>query len=142
MVNNLSPSYLSSLVPQPMNAVSAYNLRNLNNIQNVPARSNYYYNSFLPSTIRDWNSLPLGTRNSESLASFKRKLNSRITRTFVPKYHYTGNRKLQVLHTRLRTNFSSLNHDLFLKNITDSTLYRCAGYRKCRTFFHVIPTIP
>ena len=142
MVNNLSPSYLSSLVPQLVNAVSAYNLRNSNNIQKVPARSNYYYNSFLPSTIRDWNSLPLDTRNSEFLASFKRKLNSRITRTFVPKYYYTGNRKLQVLHTRLRTNCSSLNHDLFLKNITDSPLCRCGGYRKCRTFFHVMPTIP
>ena len=139
MVNNLSPSYLSSLVPQPVNAVSAYNLRNSNNIQNVPARSNYYYNSFLPSTIRDWNSLPVDTRNSESLASFKRKLNSRITRTFVPKYYYTGNRKLQVLHTRLRTNCSSLNHDLFLKNITDSPLCRCGGIENVEHFFMSCP---
>ena len=139
MVNNLSPSYLSSLVPQPVNAVSAYNLRNSNDIQNVPARSNYYYNSFLPSTIRDWNSLPLDTRNSESLASFKRKLNSRITRTFVPKYYYTGNRKLQVLHTRLRTNCSSLNHDLFLKNITDSPLCRCGGIECVEHFFMSCP---
>ena len=141
MVNNLSPSYLPSIVPQPVNAVSAYNLRNSNNIQNVPARSNYYYNSFLPSTIRDWNSLPLDTRNSESLASFKRKLNSRITRTFVPKFYYTGNRKLQVLLTRLRTNCSSLNHDLFLKNITDSPLCRCGGIENVEHFFHVMPTI-
>ena len=139
MVNNLSPSYLSSLVPQPVNAVSAYNLRNSNNIQNVPARSNYYYNSFLPSAIRDWNSLPLDTRNSESLASFKRKLNSRITRTFVPKYYYTGNRKSQVLHTRLRTNCSSLNHDLFLKNITDSPLCRCGGIENVEHFFMSCP---
>ena len=139
MVNNLSPSYLSSLVPQPVNAVSAYNLRNSNNIPNVTARSNYYYNSFLPSTIRDWNSLPLDTRNSESLASFKRKLNSSFTRTFVPKYYYTGNRKLQILHTRLRTNCSSLNHDLFLKNITDSPLCRCGGIENVEHFFMSCP---
>ena len=38
-----------------------------------------------------------------------------------------GNRKLQILHTRLRTKCSSLNHDLFLKHITESPLCRCGA---------------
>ena len=42
----------------------------------------------------------------------------------VPKYYHTGNRKLQILHARLRTKCSSLNHDLFLKRITESPLCR------------------
>ena len=111
MVNNFTPSYLSSLVPQPVNAASAYNLHNQNNIQSIATRTNYYFNSFLPSTIREWNSIPLDTRNSGSIETFKRKLNRDVT--CVPKYYFDGNRKLQVLHSRLRTNCSSLNHDLF-----------------------------
>ena len=79
MVNNFTPSYLSSLVPQPVNAASAYNLRNQNNIQSIATRTNYYFNSFLPSTIREWNSIPLDTRNSGSIETFKRKLNRDVT---------------------------------------------------------------
>ena len=33
--------------------------------------------SFLPSAIREWNNLPLDVRTSESLYSFKRRLNDR-----------------------------------------------------------------
>ena len=111
MVKGLLPPYLSSLLPLPVNRVSSYNLRNSNDIQTIPARTNLYYTSFLPSAIREWNSLPLDIRNSDSLYSFNRNLNNRDR--FVPKYYYSGNRKLQILHTRLRTGRSSLNQDLF-----------------------------
>ena len=47
MVNGLSPPYLLSLIPLPVNRVSSYNLRNSNDIQTIPARTNLYYNSFL-----------------------------------------------------------------------------------------------
>ena len=99
--SNLSPSYLSSLVPQPVNAASAYNLRN----QKIFKACSHVL------TIRDWSNIPLDTRNSGSIETFKRKLNHDAT--YVPKYYFTGNRKLQVLHTRLRTNCSSLHHDRF-----------------------------
>ena len=46
-------------------------------------------------------------------------------REHTPKYFYTGNRKAQILHTRLRTNCSSLNLDLFLKNIADTPHCNC-----------------
>ena len=137
MVNNYTPSYLSSLVPQPVNAASAYNLRNQNNIQSIATRTNYYFNSFLPSTIREWNSIPLDTRNSGSIETFKRKLNRDVT--YVPKYYFTGNRKLQVLHSRLRTNCSSLNHDLFQRNINDSPLCQCGGIENAEHFFFSCP---
>ena len=45
----------------------------------------------------------------------------------VPKYYYVGNRKLHILHTRLRTKCSSLNHELFLKHITESPLCHCGA---------------
>ena len=57
MVNHPTPFYLSSLIPLTVSETSRYNLRNANNISTINARTNQYFNSFLPSTIRDWNSL-------------------------------------------------------------------------------------
>ena len=133
MVNGLSPPYLLSLIPLPVNRVSPYNLRNSNDIQTIPARTNLYYNSFLPSVIRKWNNLPLDVRNCDSLNSFIRRLNDRDR--YIPNYYYSGNRKLQILHTRLRTGCSSLNHDLFLKYITDSPLCRCGEIENTAHYF-------
>ena len=121
MHNHLAPEYLSSLVPQPVGAASCYNLRNGNNLQTITSRTNLYYQSFLPSAIRGWNNLPIEIKQSDSVNSFKNHL---IKKQPVPKYYYVGNRRAQILHTctRLRTNCSSLNIDLFNKNISDSPL--------------------
>ena len=113
MSTNVSPSYLSSLVPQSVDHASSYNLRNSHNLRPIATRPNLYYNSFLPSVIRDWNELHVVARQLDSVCSFKNYLNRDFTP--VPKYYLTGNRKSQILHTRLRTNCSSLNNDLFLK---------------------------
>ena len=123
MKSNLCPEYLSSLVPQTVNSISRYNLRNANDLQTVNARTTLYYNSFLPSTIRAWNNLPSEAQQLESVNSFKFFLKKENVP--VPKYFYIGKRKAQILHTRLRTNCSSLNLDLFVKNISDSPMCTC-----------------
>ena len=113
MYNHLTPPYLSPLVPPLISIFSKYNLRNANDIQTIDSRTTLYFNSFLPSVIRDWNSLPYGNRNADSLYSFKRHINH--DRKSIPKYYYSGLRRYQIIHTRLRTGCSSLNYDLFLK---------------------------
>ena len=110
MYNDLTPSYLSSLVPQSINNLSQYSLRNADNLQSIHARTNLYFQSFLPSVVRKWNDLSDEAKRSSSVTSFKNYLNR--NRTSIPKYFYTGNRKTQILHTRLRTKCSSLNSDL------------------------------
>ena len=79
-----------------------------------------YYTSFVPSVVREWNGLPGAVKQISSLHSFKVFLNQ--DRTVVPKYFNHGKRKTQVLHTCLRTGCSSLNNDLYLKNITQLVL--------------------
>ena len=111
MKNNLTPTYLSSLVPETFEG-TIYNLRDAQNIRPILTRTQLYYRSFLPLSIRDWNELPVEARNSTSLASFN-KDNPKI-----PKYYSAGNRFLQIQHTRLRTGCSSLNQHLSSKNIT------------------------
>ena len=125
MFNNISPAYLSTLVPAQVQAVSSYGLRNATDIRTINAHTSQYFNSFLPSVIRDWNSLPNDDKNVETTDSFKKRLSQ--SRVAVPNYFYTGARKPQMLHTRLRTKCSSLNYDLFLKNITDSPLCGCGS---------------
>ena len=123
MFNNFSPAYLSSLVPPQIADISAYSLRNRDNIQIVQARTSLYYNSFLPSVVREWNSLPIESRNSTSIESFKKTLERDIRP--IPKYYYAGSSKGRILHTRLCTKCSSLNQHLFDKNLTDSPQCRC-----------------
>ena len=137
MQTNMTPSYLSNLIPQTVNNISHYNLRNSDNLQSIHARTSQYANSFLPSTVRNWNSFSIEVSQSDSLTTFKNHLNK--NRTPVPKHFYTGSRQFQILHTRLRTNCSSLNNDLFLKNITDSPLCRCGSIENTQHFFLQCP---
>ena len=137
MMSHFAPAYLSSLIPQSVGNISRYNLRNSENIQTMDSRTNLYYNSFLPSTVRAWNNLPIQIKQSETVYSFKHSLTPDMTS--VPKYYYTRNRKAQILHVRLRTNCSSLNLDLFLKGISDSPMCRCGSIENSQHFFFHCP---
>ena len=116
----------------PFGQGSGYSLRNSNDIQTVLARTSQYYSSFLPSVVREWNSLPSDSSNSDSVQSFKQNLN--VAKISVPKYFYFGDRSSQVLHTRLRMKCSSLDHDLF---ITDTPLCRCGRDENTQYFFMI-----
>ena len=83
--------------------------------------------------MREWNNLPSDITQSESVVSFKHNLNR--VNIFLPKYFHTGKRYAQILHTRLRTNCSALDYDLFLKNITDFPLCRCGEIETTYQFF-------
>ena len=129
----LPPFYLSSLVPETVSNISRYSLRNSNDLQTIAARSSRYYHSFLPAATRDWNSLSIEAKQSDSVNSFKRFLNK--GKSTVPNHYYIGSKKAQILHTRIRNNCSSLNLDLFLKNVTDSPLCRCGSTENAQHFF-------
>ena len=133
MMHNITPLYLSSLVPQSVSNLSRYNLRNSNDLQTNDARTNQFYNSFLPSSVRAWNNLSVEAKQCESVNSFKCLLQKE--KKAVPKHYYTGCRKGQILLTRLRTNCSSLNFDLFVKNISDSPLCLCGSIENAQHFF-------
>ena len=123
MINNLTPSYLASLVPAYVLDSSNYNLRNSNNLRSIHARTQLYSASFLPSVISSWNELPVHVRNSTTVSSFKYLMSSQ--KAVPPVYYYIGQRKGQILHTRLRANCSTLNLCLFQKGIVESPLCVC-----------------
>ena len=134
MTNNLCPVYLSSqsLAPSNVRSTVGYSLRNANDIRTVNANTQLYYSSFLPSVIREWNELPHHFQDSPTLLTFKNHVNSSVVSP--PSYYYTGNRSTQIYHTRIRTQCSALNQQLFSKIIVPSPLCVCGGIEDTRHF--------
>ena len=108
-------------------------LRYSQNLHCIATRTKLYYNSFLPSVKRDWNDLPISTRQLNTVNTFKTRINRETVA--VPKYFYDGNRKTRILHTRLCTHCSSLNMLLFSNNITDSPLCGYDAVENASHFF-------
>lgn len=71
MKNNISPQYLSDLIPDSLNSIHSHNTRNSSIIPPIRTRTSLYTNYFLPATIRSWNLLPERIKSSTSVNSFK-----------------------------------------------------------------------
>lgn len=137
MIYGITPNYLTELVPPLVREGNPYRLRNSNNIELLHANTNLYFNSFLPSTIRSWNNLPVEIQQADSLQSFKFNLNRNLKSP--PKYFYAGTRKGQILHARLRMDCSSLNSHLYRKNIVDTPSCTCGEFESSYHFFFHCP---
>ena len=125
MLNNITPSYLSDLVPDTIFNRHEHNTRQSNNLVNIFTRTNLYSEYFLSSTIKLWNNLDINIRSSDSIATFKRFIQTTNDKT--PVYYYVGTRIGQILHSRLRMNCSSLNSHLFFKNLVTSPTCSCGA---------------
>ena len=130
MKQNISPLYLTELIPIPL--ANAYTLRNSNDTPTIQSRTTLYQESFLPSVIRQWNSLPIDIRSSPTLPVFKRRLGTNIQKP--PTNYSVGTRRGQVLHARLRLECSSLNYDLYRKSIIDDPSCACGEVETTKHF--------
>ena len=100
---------------------TSYSLRNVSNVSTVRRRTELFAKSFQSSTVELWNSLPAAIQNINSLESFKKALKDSIFITpNVPSYYMQGNRRLSILHARLRNNCSDFNNDLYMNHLTAS----------------------
>ena len=106
-----------------MHDVSHYTTRNANNYVPYKSSKDYFLNSLFPSTIKVWNGLPIATRESPTLLSFKKLLLPKSIS--IPKHFYVGKRKYSIPLTQMRLEFSDLNYHLFNKNLIDSPDCRC-----------------
>ena len=141
IINNLTPNYLQEFVPPLVQDGNPYRLRNSSDIRTIHTNTNLFYNSFYPSTIREWNNLEQEIKDASSVASFKYQLNRETRNRAPPKYYSAGSRKGQILHARLRMQCSSLNADLYRKNIIPSPSCSCGGFESAYHFFYVCPQL-
>ena len=134
MNEGLTPTYLSALVPENVGNLVNYNLRNAANTRTLNCNTQLYANSFLPASIQDWNNLPYDVKHAPSLSIFKSKINSNIIKT--PKhFYYLLDRKSQIMHSRLRTQFSGPNQHLHSKNIIENPYCSCSQIENMNHFF-------
>ena len=123
--SSMTPEYLRNLLPLQHDQQHSYPTRNSSNYILPHCRTTYHFNSFIPSTISMWNQLPNHIKESNTISSFKQKLNEYYDPHQVPRHYYVGTRKGQILHARLRMACSSLNHHLYLKNIENNPYCSC-----------------
>jgi len=125
IVNYLTPPYLTMLLPQKVAAKSCYSLRSSDNFSSIPARTNRFKKSFLPSVISDWNNLDISMRTSCSIDEFKLKLCDKLCVKYNRLYNASLSRKASILHTRLRLGHCALNQYLYKISCNDSPLCDC-----------------
>ena len=133
----LAPEYLTNLLPPLVAERTTFNLRNASNVSTVRRRTQLFAESFLPSTVEFWNSLPTAIQNINSLESFKKALKDSIFITpNVPSFYIQGNRRLSILHARLRNNCSDLNNDLYMNHLNALPAWACGeGIENAEHYF-------
>jgi hypothetical protein len=104
---NLAPPYLIQACPPLVGEVSAYNLRNAENISLPSGKKTGYMNSFMQSSIRAWNKLDINTKGRGSLDSFKYHLKKSSCRKKNKLYKKLNGRKA-INHARMRMGLSGL----------------------------------
>lgn len=140
ILNNYTPKYLYDMVEQCLPVSHNYSLRN-NNLFHIPiTRTVAYYNSFLPSTVKLWNTLPNSLKSATSIAKFKQGVqNNNPVDKIKSKLYNHGQRNLNILHCQLRNISSNLNADLYNHNLVESSKCLRCGYSyedSFHFFFH------
>ena len=119
-----SPAYLTTLLPNNVQARTRYVLRNRGNMDVPAARLEAYSRSFFPATARLWNDTPEILKNAPSVESFKYRVKSKLPKT--NPLFYFGERRVSVIHSRLRIKCSILKAHLFYElHVIDSPLCDC-----------------
>jgi hypothetical protein len=135
--NHKAPKYLCDLIPPTIQSTTVYPLRNVSDIIIPFCRLSNTYDSFIPSTIRQWNSLDPSIRNVDYIAKFKTGLRKRKDISHVPKHYEIRPRKPNIILTQLRCFASFLNYDLFQVNIVSDPSCHCSANREDSYHFFV-----
>lgn len=67
MNNNLVPDYLQSMLPTRNQSRTTYTLRNNTDFTQIQFKTSLYRESFLPSTVYEWNNPPADTKKQQHI---------------------------------------------------------------------------
>ena len=123
---NIAPSYLVDVLPSTTRERHHYPLRRVDDITPCRANRELFSKSFFPATVREWNVLLQSIRQSCTLMSFRNALKLHYIRPKKIPWYGTGDRSLDVHHSRLRIGCSKLKHHLFYNlHVEDSPSCTC-----------------
>ena len=139
ITKNQSPKYFFDKIPTTRTAC-----RTRNNIGNIPRfniKHNFFKNSFLPSSVIEWNNLDKSIRSSESLALFKKNILQFIRLT--PNRTFNCHNPIGIkLITRLRLGLSHLRDHKFKHNFLDCLNPICCYGQDIETTVHYLLHCP
>jgi hypothetical protein len=121
MKNNISPQYLSDLVPDTLNSIHSHNTINYSIIPPIRTRTSLCTNYFSPATIRSWNLLPEHIKSNTSVNSFKSNL--KFNHPHKSPYYFIGKRLGQILLTPRFVNVVLLKQQNIICYTALSTTY-------------------
>jgi hypothetical protein len=75
IIHSEVPSYWAELIPPRVGDVNKYNLRNRNHFSTYQSRTDSFNRTIFPSTVREWNQLPINIKESTSLGILKVNFN-------------------------------------------------------------------
>ena len=113
----------------------------IDNISNIKTRSNFFRNSFFPSTITEWNKLDCDIRSSDSLNIFKLSL-LKFVRPVANSIFDINNPYALKLLTRLRLGLSHLRYHKFRHNFQDCINPICDCGLETETTTHLLLHCP
>ena len=126
--NSLVPDYISDIIPPLVGEVSNYSLRNRQNLANVYTLTEVSRRSCSSSSVSSWNNLSNDMREAGTYLSFRNDVKRDILcGTHIPSYYMKGQRRLSVLHARIRNNCSDLNRDLYQNHLTNDPSCSCGN---------------
>ena len=118
--NNMAPQYIRDISPFNNTPYYVTRFQPVRIPTFLRSHTNRYLNSFFPSTTAEWNKISNELREAATIHIFKSKLKKHLKIGEQIKYYIVGTRKLNMIHTRFRLNFTQLNSDLFTRNIVAS----------------------
>ena len=122
-VNNDAPSYLIDILPNRVNEISTYNLRNRNDFEIPFSRSVYMSHRSSHQHFKIWNELDTRIRTAPTFFQFKSNIKTIPDK--VEDYTKVGERKYNMILARIRHRCSNLRSDLFRVNIIPDPI--CSG---------------
>ena len=133
-----SPKYLFNIIPV---TVSRYNTRSTNNIPQFKVKHNFFWNSFFPSGVIEWNKLNLNIRNLESLNISKKSLLKFIRPSGSSVFNFNNLRGAKLL-TRLKLGLSHLHQHKFKHGFQDRIKPICSCVNDIETSAHFLLHCP
>ena len=134
------PPYLSALCPATVGGNAGYVLRNAGDLRTVLSKKVKLYNSFVPKTTREWNSLPENIQNAVSNTCFKSNYKKHYFRQANPFYSYEKE-NANIHHTRLRLGLSHLRSHLFTYNLTNDPLCQQCNLESEMPWYWTVSTL-
>ena len=116
------PTYLKKLVPDTIQDVQPYYLRNNDDYRKVFAHLESHNKHFLLQTVTDWNLLDSNLRNIESFLLFKRALHKHLYTRTVNNLYTHGSKHSNISIARLRMGLSPLCGHLFMIQVINNPM--------------------